>query len=777
MFRQLIVLVLLWSSSFLFAQVNYTANDQITPYNQSFRYGSNLGNYPPWTNAEVGNIAAGNDDLNIQGIGVQSFRNSLPEHFLETWGYDIRQADFEHWEGLGMEDHLTIIGFPSEDHRDDTQYCAGFQSELFANMYEPIWDGGANGTPVNEDNYYAVYLYQLVNQYKDFIKFYEVWNEPDFSFSGNAWLPPSNPNSWWVSDPNPCDFSLGAPIYHYIRLLRISYEVIKTVDPDAYICTGGLGNPAFLDAILRNTDEPNSGAVTGTYPQTGGAYFDVLSYHSYPHIDGSMWEFPPGGGLNYFRHSDKGVEGMLARQTAFRTVLEDRGYDGSTYPEKLWFLSETMVPRKAFNNYIGSNEAQVNYLMKALTEAQRNDIVQVDVFTISETATEADAWNEFFMMGLFEHLSTTVPYEFTLTEGGKAYHTMNQLLPSLTYDAAKTNAMNLPININGAAFQQGSEHVFILWAKTTEDMSETANATYSFPASFGLDDLEVYEYDYSVTGNFSMTSPTNIALTGTPIILSEEAIMGVAPTANFSANMMEGCAPFNVQLTDNSAGVPTAWNWSFTGADISSSTMQNPSLTYLNAGVFGVTLTVSNDFGTNTTTTNNLITVEDVPTVDFNFNINAMSVQFANTSQNGDSFQWTFSDGQQSSLENPTIVFTENGTYTATLAVTNNCGTSMTMQTFEIDVVATNEITGISNWSIFPNPNQGRFHLNMNGEGAKELVITLTDVFGKEILREDFTKNSGAVAKAFNVKDLPSGLYLLTMQAGEEMILEKVVVE
>jgi len=587
-------------STSLFSQINFTADDEIPSYDGDFHYGSNLSNYPPWTNAEVGNISAGNDQLNLQGIGVQSFRNSLPEHFLEQWGYDIRTSDFQHWQNLGMEDHLTIIGFPSVDHRDPTEYCAGIQSELFANMYEPIWDGGANGTPVNEENFYASYIYQLVNEYQEYIRFYEVWNEPDFSFSPNAWLPPSDPNSWWNSNPNPCDYSLGAPIFHYIRLLRISYEVIKSVDPEAYVGVGGLGNPAFLDAILRNSDNPTNGSINNDFPHQGGAYFDLMSYHSYPHIDGSMWEFPAGGGLNFFRHSDRGVDGMLARQTAFRDVLETRGYDGNTHPKKLWFLSETMVPRKQFNNFIGSEEAQINYLMKALTEAQRNEIVQVDVFTISEITTYEDAWNEFLTMGLFEHLSTTLPYEFTLTEAGKAFHTMNLLLPSLEYDATKTTAMNLPAGVRGAAFQQGNSHVYILWAETSEDMSELASATYSFPGGFGLSEVEVFEYDYSQTGNSSIVSAANLNLSGTPIIITQNA-GGVAPTADFSVNNSSGCVPFNVQFLDESQGEPTAWNWAFDGANISSSNEQNPQVSYLNAGIFGVTLTASNSFGETST--------------------------------------------------------------------------------------------------------------------------------------------------------------------------------
>lgn len=74
----------------------------------------------------------------------------------------------------------------------------------------------------------------------------------------------------------------------YIRTLRISYEVIKSVDPDALVAVGGLGWPSFLDVICRYTDEPfEGGEEPDRYPLKGGAYFDCMSFDSYPHLDNS----------------------------------------------------------------------------------------------------------------------------------------------------------------------------------------------------------------------------------------------------------------------------------------------------------------------------------------------------------------------------------------------------------------------------------------------------------------------------------------------------------
>ncbi|HRS92698.1 MAG TPA: SBBP repeat-containing protein, partial [Methanolinea sp.] len=74
----------------------------------------------------------------------------------------------------------------------------------------------------------------------------------------------------------------------------------------------------------------------------------------------------------------------------------------------------------------------------------------------------------------------------------------------------------------------------------------------------------------------------------------------VPPVANFSANPTEGYAPLNVTFTDESTGVPTEWFWSF--GDGATSTDRNPFHTYNLSGTYTVTLTVTNDCGSNSTT-------------------------------------------------------------------------------------------------------------------------------------------------------------------------------
>ena len=145
-----------------FGQVNYTANDQLNAYNGPFRAGVNPGYYGPnWDDYYLTDLAAGNPTSNQLGSGIRAFRTVLPEFIGLQYDYKSWQPIYEYYESLGITDNTLVVGIASTQHADPVQYCPGVQTQMFANLYEPIWDGGANGTAVNENNYFAVYMSTL----------------------------------------------------------------------------------------------------------------------------------------------------------------------------------------------------------------------------------------------------------------------------------------------------------------------------------------------------------------------------------------------------------------------------------------------------------------------------------------------------------------------------------------------------------------------------------------------------------------------------------------
>ena len=204
--------------------------------------------------------------------GYDGQRKKLPQQHLVNWGYGIEIDDCKTNTKLGILDVVGYLATPllnqSSNKTDNPELCYPL------NLYEPIWLG--DGT-VNPNNYWAYYVYKTVSAYKNYIKIWETWNEPDYTRNTN------NVGNWMTSPPNPEDLSHWyGTIFEYIRLLRVTYEVAKSVDPDCFVATGGIGYSEFLDGILRYTDNPTDGTITNDYPAYGGAYFDCDAYHQYP---------------------------------------------------------------------------------------------------------------------------------------------------------------------------------------------------------------------------------------------------------------------------------------------------------------------------------------------------------------------------------------------------------------------------------------------------------------------------------------------------------------
>ncbi|MCK4676495.1 MAG: PKD domain-containing protein, partial [Bacteroidales bacterium] len=76
----------------------------------------------------------------------------------------------------------------------------------------------------------------------------------------------------------------------------------------------------------------------------------------------------------------------------------------------------------------------------------------------------------------------------------------------------------------------------------------------------------------------------------------------------FTASPTIGDAPLTVNFTDQSTNNPTSWNWDF--GDGGNSTEQSPSHTYNDMGLYDVTLTATNEHGSDTETKTNFIIVK-----------------------------------------------------------------------------------------------------------------------------------------------------------------------
>ncbi len=118
-----------------------------------------------------------------------------------------------------------------------------------AGLEEPVFVDGA----INPANPWGWFVYNVVHRYKDRVRAWEIWNEPDFDLF------------WSGSNAE------------YVRLLKVGYLAAKAADPTTTVLFGGMAYwedqgflPEVLDLIVSDPDAA-----------ANGFFFDVLPIHLY----------------------------------------------------------------------------------------------------------------------------------------------------------------------------------------------------------------------------------------------------------------------------------------------------------------------------------------------------------------------------------------------------------------------------------------------------------------------------------------------------------------
>lgn len=160
-------------------------------------------------------------------------------------------------------------------------------------------------------------------------------------------------------------------------------------------------------------------------------------------------------------------------------------------------------------------------------------------------------------------------------------------------------------------------------------------------------------------------------------IQTTDFLMGIdiektLPTADFYADISQD--PL-VQFNDSSTNNPNSWLWNFGYAGDTSS-LQNPTYTYIMNGTYNVCLKVSNLSGTDSICKS--VVISNIPPVaDFGYNATGSpTIVFADSSTGSPtSWLWDFDYAAAiSTLQNPSYTYPVNGTFNVCLKVTNQGG-------------------------------------------------------------------------------------------------------
>lgn len=293
---------------------------------------------------------------------------------------------------------------------------------------------------------------------------------------------------------------------------------------------------------------------------------------------------------------------------------------------------------------------------------------------------------------------------------------------------------------------------------------------------------------------------------GSDVIIQTVVVEPVL-TAEFTSDVTSGCADLTVQFTDLSDGDPDSWSWEFPGGLPATSSEPNPEVVYATPGVYDVTLTVTSNGLSETVTLVNYITVQGLPTASFTATLapGEASPVIVNNSTNADSYSWTFGNGETSNLANPTVTYTEAGTYIITLVASNECGQVETTQTVEVifpvtPTIASTGTTGCAPWSVdftaqpqedgliyewtFPggdpatstDPNPT---VNYVAAGVYDVILTITNAAGSSSVTETgyvvvnegptagFTATATPGSLTVDLEDLSSNTTMVTWDFGD----------
>jgi len=192
------------------------------------------------------------------------------------------------------------------------------------------------------------------------------------------------------------------------------------------------------------------------------------------------------------------------------------------------------------------------------------------------------------------------------------------------------------------------------------------------------------------------------------LIFSCEKQLEPAVQVEFSADKTSIALGESVSFTDATEGNPTSWAWEFEGGTPSNSTEQNPSVVFENIGVYDIKLVASNASNSSELLIKNYINVNDSTlSADFTSDLNKLFpndiISFSDLSiGNPTSWEWTFEGGNPatSSQQNPTVSYTEAGTYSVILKVSNKDHSDATVKSEYITVLNTFEKGVIAHYKL-----------------------------------------------------------------------------
>lgn len=235
------------------------------------------------------------------------------------------------------------------------------------------------------------------------------------------------------------------------------------------------------------------------------------------------------------------------------------------------------------------------------------------------------------------------------------------------------------------------------------------------------------------------------------------------PETSFSFSDIEGCTPVSITFDDESTINANysigSYLWDFGDGNIS--TEASPTHTYVTSGNFDVSLVTTTAVAgcADTLSFSELMSIYLTPQADFTTRPSVATmldprIRFNNTSIDATAYEWSFGDGNTSSLADPVNEYPLDGTYTVELTAINGICTSQTSQ--EI-IIQPETVIYIPN-SFTPNGDGLNDGFIPKGIGIEKFSMAIYDRWGKELY---FTNTINEPWRGwYNGLELPNDTYV-----------------
>lgn len=146
------------------------------------------------------------------------------------------------------------------------------------------------------------------------------------------------------------------------------------------------------------------------------------------------------------------------------------------------------------------------------------------------------------------------------------------------------------------------------------------------------------------------------------------------------------------------------------------------------------------------------------------------SVSFSDQTAGATAWSWTFGDGQTSTTANPTVTYTQAGSYKARLqaSVADGCSNFAEKTIVVLQTVSTGtpkEMPALV--ALFPNPASGQLFLDFGTLVPDGLRISIFDMLGRVVLQTNKITFTDKVAQV-DIASLPPGVYTVQANGDEQ---------